>query len=373
LIKWNDLKSTDFGHTLIIPAFNAERYVGQAIQSVLDQTCPDFEIIVVDDGSTDYTAELVRHCQDHRIVYLHQENRGLAGARNTGIRTATGEHIGFLDADDLWHARFLETCVGFLAQNPHVDIIRTGWSYIDSDGSYLPAKPQWGGWHDNVLDRLIVNNVFVPVSAVVRRHCFKVAGLFDEGLRANEDWDLWLRMAWYGFKFDFIAKSLAMYRRHDSNMTLDPDRMLTSRLAVLAKIFSLPNLPDSTRQLRSLAYARVYFPSCLEAYAAGDIGHALENFTLAVKYSPEILTSEDTYYNMACASQPVGYKGTSRCLDLDPGVCFVFDALDYVFASDVGHPLAYLRKKAYAVAHFAMAMLHYTVTSRIDWGVTKIS
>lgn len=165
---------------MIIPSYNSARYLAEAIQSVLDQSYADFEIIVVNDGSTDETEAVVKGFSDERIRYFAQENKGVGAARNAGLRLARGEYVAFWDADDLFLPEKLSRQVEFLLQDPSVDLVFSGWEYINAEGKILGVEEPWK-YRSSVLgvEDVLVGGV-APVHAVlVRRRCLEkmLAGL----------------------------------------------------------------------------------------------------------------------------------------------------------------------------------------------------
>jgi glycosyltransferase involved in cell wall biosynthesis len=182
--------------TVIIPTFNRAAIVGRAIRSVLAQTCQDWELIVVDDGSTDGTEQGVRSFSDHRIKYIrHERNRGGAAARNTGIRCARGEYVAFLDSDDEWLPEKLEKELEvFRDSDPEVGLVYSGQIVLDERGRVLKVgMPRKSGW---VHGALLESNFIGSCSRVtVKKQVLdRVAG-FDETFLNGEDSDLWLRVA----------------------------------------------------------------------------------------------------------------------------------------------------------------------------------
>jgi len=349
--------------SVIIPAYNASRWIRESINSVLYQTYQDFELIVVDDGSTDSTGKIVHQFHDERIRYIYQENKGLAGARNTGIQASKGEYIGFLDADDLWHPEMLEACISYLEFNPQIDVVRTGFHYIDPDGKRMEVEPEWGPWCGDVLDRLIVNNVFIALAAIIRRRCFEGAGLFDESLRANEDWDLWLRITAAGFQYGFIHKALAMYRRHDSNMTLDYERMRTGALAVLDKIFSQTELKSKIAHLRNEAYANVLVRSCIEALRKDLVKSALNDLALAAEYEKSVINNLSLYYQIACIGLDGSHTPTSKDIDLERGKLYLCQLMEHIDTLEPIKVTPLDRRRAKATVHMALGMIYYSYKS----------
>ncbi len=221
--------------SVIVPAFNAAAYIAEALTSVFAQTFADYEVIVVNDGSTDATEQAIEPFQS-RIVYLSQANRGLAGARNAGIDAARGRYIALLDADDVWMPEYLKTLVGMLESDPKLDIVFPNavlFGSPDWEGklfqAYYPATPPI------TLGRLLRRECFVFVSAVFRRELVEKVGGFDEALTSAEDLDLWLRAAEHGMRFGSTSEPLVRYRKRRESLSRDESSMLRSLIVVYDK------------------------------------------------------------------------------------------------------------------------------------------
>jgi len=204
--------------SIIIPTYNRGHLLGRAIQSVLAQTYQDFELIIVDDGSTDETEKLVKSFNSEMIRYIrHRENKGPSAARNIGIRVAKGDYIAFQDSDDEWMPEKLEKQIrAFETASPAVGIVYTGrYRIINNKKEYLPlagVTPKDGDVFSSLLK---VCFVCTPV-ALVKRDCFERAGMFDERFPPFEDWELFLRMSRY-YQFKYINEPLVIkYRQPDS-------------------------------------------------------------------------------------------------------------------------------------------------------------
>ena len=196
--------------SVIIATYNYGKYLRESIASALYQTVPPDEIIVVDDGSTDETSEIVRpFLSRSRVRYLRTDNRGVSNARNLGIQHSTGEIIAFLDADDVWRRDKLELQLP-LFSDPTVGVVYSLQEMFDENGtvSHRHAKVFRG----DVLRALMTHNIVCFSSAMVRRGCLDRVGIFDERYAPSEDYDLWLRIAAEGYAFDYIDKPLVRRR-----------------------------------------------------------------------------------------------------------------------------------------------------------------
>ncbi len=233
--------------SVIIPTYQLAHLVGQTIDSVLAQTHTDYEIIVVNDGSTDNTKEVLASYGD-RITVIHQENQGVAAARNTGIMAARGKYIALLDHDDLWLPNKLEKQVAYLESHPNIGLVYSDTLYFNENGllpgthaERYPVPPILQSW------TLFVRNVIPTCSVVVvRRECLDDVGLFDETMPPCDDYDLWLRVIekWH---IHFLDEALVHYRRSAEQQSKNEEQMLLGWLRVKEKTFKrnkeLQNLP----------------------------------------------------------------------------------------------------------------------------------
>jgi glycosyltransferase involved in cell wall biosynthesis len=200
--------------SVVVSCYNYGEFVTQCLDSIKGQTFPDFEVVIVNDGSTDNSEEQIKpYLNDNRFRYIKQKNGGQANAKNKGIAHTKGKYIAFLDADDLWEIDKLEKQIS-LFSSQGIGVVYSRARYIDSlgrdlnfrlSGKYLQPKRGY------VTDFLIIDN-FVPFSSsIVRRDCFDRFGVFDESLKMGIDWDLWLRISTQ-YQFDFVDEPLLSYR-----------------------------------------------------------------------------------------------------------------------------------------------------------------
>ena len=197
--------------SVIIPTYNRARVLKRSIQSVLDQTYQDFEIIVVDDGSNDNTKDVVNSFNNDKIRYIrHEENRGPGAARNTGIELAESDYIAFQDSDDEWLQWKLEKQMQcFEASSPQVGVVYTGlWRVRGNKKFYIPSHRI--AKKEGDIYNIICKGNFVDLpGTVVKKECFRKAGMFDEGLPQFEDWELWIRISRY-YQFKYLNEPLIM-------------------------------------------------------------------------------------------------------------------------------------------------------------------
>jgi glycosyltransferase involved in cell wall biosynthesis len=207
--------------SVVIPTFNAARYVGEAVRSALGQTFDSREIVVVDDGSTDDTPGVLSPLLD-RIQYIRQENRGVYAARNRGIAASTGRYVAFLDADDLWLPDKLARQVEILESHPDFGAVHTDASTIDADGRLILESSNAARQSRNglVFDEFFRSNMAIILlsTVMIRRECFDAVGLFDERYPAVQDHIYFLRLA-YRYPIWFIGKPLVRYRRTPGSLS----------------------------------------------------------------------------------------------------------------------------------------------------------
>ena len=343
--------------SVIIPNYNHARFVGDAIQSVLDQTYKNYEIIVVDDGSTDNSREVISQFGD-KVQCIHQKNAGLSAARNTGIKASKGSLIGVLDADDMYGPMFLETLVGELQANPSADGVYCGYQFVDEKNSLLPQIENRPVASDELHTALLDGNFFVPESIFLRRHVYDAVGLFDEALRACEDWDVWLR-ATKKFKIIHSHEILTRHRVLAGSMSTDPLRMLTARLTVLSKhVGEEPTVSGSSTAHR--AYGRAYLGSCVEYVQYGNTDRAYECFQKLAKIYPSLLTEVDTFYQLGCGAQPKGSMGDLSSLNVKESSLPLLEMMKTLFAdAGTSREVKSTERSVYSTMYFSLGLLAY--------------
>lgn len=220
--------------SVLIPSYNHARFLPATLQSVFDQTYTDYEIVVVDDGSTDGSVELLRSYGD-RIRLFTQQNRGTYPTLNRCVAESRGEYLAILNSDDLWAPTKLEKQVAFLDAHPQVGLVHTGGHFIDAGGRILSTNPLGFPWPrtptGNIIELLVRYNRIVPSSAVLRRECFERVGGFREDLYGLGDWEMWLRVA-LEYDIGYIDEPLTLYRVHGANAFLQHRRLLEDEVKV---------------------------------------------------------------------------------------------------------------------------------------------
>jgi glycosyltransferase involved in cell wall biosynthesis len=222
--------------TVVIPTYNRANLIARSIKSVLSQTYQDFELVVVDDSSTDNTKEVVTSFNDERVRYIrHEQNRGEAAARNTGIKVARGEYIACQDSDDEWLPEKLAKQVqAFENCPPDIGVVYTGfWKIENNEKTYIPFS--WVNQKEGDIHRELLKGNFIGSPAtLIKKECFKKVGMFDEKLFHLVDWELWLRISKY-YHFEYIDKPLVIAHYHSDNVSSNHQAFIEALVSILQK------------------------------------------------------------------------------------------------------------------------------------------
>lgn len=288
--------------SVIIPAYNRSKLLRLTVESVLAQTYPHIEIIVVDDGSTDDTATVMEQCAG-RITYIKQANQGVGAARNTGLRVAAGEYINFLDHDDLFMPTKIERQVQVLDARPEIGLVHCRYYQIDEDGNRLDEV---GLLPEGEVLKELVFECFVWLGGpLIRRQCFDQVGLFDEESWIP-DWDMWLRFALAGHQFACIQEPLGAYRILPDSAIADVAKMKHAAFAILDRVFADRQLPADVVALKEQVYAMGLFWLSCRYYATGHWEDARRNLTESLTLRPQLLEHPEDLLQLLCngASDP---------------------------------------------------------------------
>lgn len=281
--------------SVIIPAFNAEKTILETIQSIQAQSFKNFELIVIDDGSTDGTLSVLADIDDPRLKVFSYKNGGLPIARNRGIERSTGDFISFIDADDLWKPNKLEKQLEALEKYTDAGVAYSWTAFIDENSNFLYAwEPIF--FQGYVYPNLLVRNFISSGSNIlVRREYIEAAGKFDPQLKSVEDWDYYLRLAAL-CPFAVVPEYQILYRRSSQAMTSKIDTMESANLTVIDRAFQ--DAPPELQYLkkRSLANAYRYLAKqCLfNNLDSTGVKQARQKLKKAIASYPMILLNRET-------------------------------------------------------------------------------
>ena len=270
---------------MVIPAYNAEETIGETLASVLSQTFTDFEVLVIDDGSTDATVDVVGDADDNRVRVLSVSNGGVSRARNHGIEAATGQYVALLDADDLWQPAKLERQVEVLASRAGVGMCFTAAVRVNARGTRLGAMPVRD--YPDYCEGLLLYSMIVPAAdsnAILRRELALELGGFDPAFSQTADWDFFLRLSRIT-RFAAIPEELVLYRTFAGNMSSDIGLLERDTFAVLDKFFGDPT-SQPYLHLRQRVYSN-HWMICSGSYLhAGKLGSSLRCLVRGLRAYP---------------------------------------------------------------------------------------
>ena len=283
--------------SVILAAYNRTQFLAEAIESVLNQSYPNIELIVVDDGSSVDLSKVLRDYSDRISLIRHFENRGLAAAINTGLQKAGGEFIDILSDDDGYAPDKIEKQMDVFEHHPEIDIVYTDYKWLLPDGKFTGhsakkiAQLQVKRQASDVYAALLSGNFIDAISPLVRRRCYEVAGNYNERLKNLEDWEMWLRLSAAGFTFYYLDEPLIYIRRHQDRKSLDPVRNKHQRLRVLYHVTAgkRGHVKLDTK-MRTRAYANVFFDYAYAVYKQKDYSGYCHYMWWALRLHPKRAT-----------------------------------------------------------------------------------
>ena len=274
--------------SVIIPTYNRAELLRLTVESVLAQTYPRIEILVVDDGSTDDTPRMMERYV-RRVKYIRQPHHA-ADARNTGIAHATGVYLNFLDHDDLMLPAKIARQVEALETQPDAALVTCRYYHINGDGTRLDKTGVLPQGH--VLGALLCENFVWSGAPLIRRTCLDQVGVFDEGVSCN-DWEMWLRIA-AGYAFAAVQEPLGAYRILPNTHMSNVAEVEHGVFDVLDRVFADPRLPAEAAALRGRAYGNYRLWNGFRYYAAGDWEPAQHNLQMALRLEPSLCDGPQT-------------------------------------------------------------------------------
>jgi len=239
-----------------MPTYNRANYITYAIDSVLSQSYPNFELLVVDDGSTDNTKDIVTpYLEDPRVHYIYKENGGQSSGRNLGFKNSKGDYICFLDSDNVWFNNKLETCIEAAAKNPDYGVIYGNVLTIDEKGHVISkvSRDRHSGW---ITAQLLKDNFVTINTATIKRECYENMGGLDESFLRAPDYEFWLRLSTQ-YKFLYIPEHMAQYRIMKDQISTDKDGRFKANKEILDHFLELH--PESVSNLQKRIGLSYYY------------------------------------------------------------------------------------------------------------------
>ncbi|MCX7595968.1 MAG: glycosyltransferase [Fischerella sp.] len=302
--------------SVVIPAYNSMKYLPETLESVLQQSFTDFEVLIINDGSSDRIVQWASGLTDSRVKLISQKNQGVSVARNTGIAHAQGEYIAFLDADDFWHATKLEKQVRCLDDNQAVGLVHTWMAFVDSNGKSI-GRVITSHAEGDVWKQLLESNQIACSSVMVRRCCLETVGGFEPNLNFAEDWDLWIRISCH-YPFAVIKEPLYYYRQVSNSLSKNLQVLEESCRFVIEKAFQ--SVPKELLFLKNHSYGYANLCLAWKALQSSDRDYkrAIYFCQRAIFYYPRLRYSRE-YIRLSLAIQVLqlfGSNGYSRLLKL---------------------------------------------------------
>lgn len=273
--------------SIIIPVYNGEKYLSETIKSVIDQTYENWELIIVDDGSTDNTAKVVEQFSDYRISYIKKNNTGVSDTRNVGANLANGEILCFLDADDVWLPDNLEKKLYQLINEPQSVLVTSPMYLWDERTDYqnckIVGKPTFDEWKEFRELR----NISIPSSVLMYKNYFLEAGMFDTNISTSADLDLSIRLRQLG-KFTYVNEPLLLYRCHPSQMHNNIALYKHDMIYILKKYKSNTNFFPTSHEWRK-SYSLLHYYIAVEFIRQKNLYNGLIHAFTSFFYNPTLI------------------------------------------------------------------------------------
>ncbi|MBD2425194.1 glycosyltransferase [Phormidium sp. FACHB-1136] len=285
--------------SVIIPAYNAEKTIKETLESALNQSFRDLEVIVIDDGSTDKTAEIVSGLEDNRIRFFSYPNSGAQISRNRGIEKSTGDYLSFLDADDLWTPDKLEAQYFALQEHSDCAVAYSWTTFIDENGNPLPGGQRFR-FQGQVYEQLLLGDFIGSGSnPLIRKEALLAVGTFDEAILGGQDWEMWLRLA-SQYSFTVVPRNQVLYRKSSTSWSSNIERQERGYKQVIDKCLS--TAPEQLQKRRNEIIGNRYRLLTFDVLGRGihrkSCWMAARYLWTAVRYQPRFLKDKVTWVVM---------------------------------------------------------------------------
>ncbi|MDY6784731.1 MAG: glycosyltransferase [Cyanobacteriota bacterium] len=278
--------------SVIISVYNGENTIRETIESILNQTFRDFELIIINDGSTDSTLDIISSILDSRIQVFSYANAGLNVSRNRGISRANGEYISLIDADDLWTVDKLELQFKALQENPDAAVAYSWTDYIDENGQFLRSGPHHSFTGDVFVQLLLADFVGSGSNPLIRKQAFAEVGDFDSSIKGCQDLDMWVRLA-RRYPFVVVPSVQILYRQYATSWSANSRRQEAGFLRLLEK--ALADAPESVKKLKNDMIGNRYKSLIIDALSKAEGRDrallAAQYLGSAIRHDPRLLRS----------------------------------------------------------------------------------
>lgn len=341
--------------SVIIPTYNRAHYVGDAIRSALNQEISDLEVIVVDDGSTDDTLDVVNRITDPRVSYVYQQNSGATSAFNRGIAESKGSYINVLGSDDSLLPGGLVPLADELDRHPHLGAISGGFNDVDETGKFVRNAHPWTSFPQLDTKTWLFWCPSILQASLIRRTWVDAIGGFDPAVKCAQDWDFGLRLAHAGCEMSWINRTVFNYRLHRNQISRDASTIRNDYRIVLDKFFAQDDLPSSLSALRDAAYAQAFIKGAIRAFEAKQCEDGRDDLERAIELAPQLLDNRaQKIFNFI-----VGWANDAKAVDST-------QFINLVFANLPDSATVLKQRRQEALAAISMAIV-FTAYEKRDW------
>ncbi|MEO7704014.1 MAG: glycosyltransferase family A protein, partial [Thermoflexales bacterium] len=347
--------------SIVMPVYNGARFIGTGIEGVLRQKMTDWELIIVDDGSTDETPNIVASFVGDRIRYIRQDNAGPVSARNSGIDQATGRYVIFLDCDDWWAPDGLDALVRAAEAAGGDVIMHANWAYVDAAG-HAGMERSSAFSRGPGLRTLLLLNPF-PIHAVLTpRRILVETGGFAREMPTLEDWELWRGLAERGIRFEHLPTLMAYYFWHTSSRSKNVAKRKQERIATLDRYWLRQTDSSEFLPLKGPSYATAHIDFCVSRLSGGDVAGAWQEFDEALRWMPGSAIDVDCYYRIIHSNQAASEHSKSdqlEALDGSQARAHIESLIEHVCGSPADSFPGVDRRAVRATAYVALGLAHY--------------